>query len=189
MGIDKGFGYNVGTAAFGKSWVQETGAFQELGPWRKDKYPFLPAKLIGEKPPVQLNARIRKGDSNALRSTVPEGVYRDKLGDYTNVTQGIADHIIENPKRWDGREQYMPLIPDTIETAQEVWVGFIRFEDSGRVFLRRRYVKAYEIEKGRVVGVMADTVKGQLMAFDVINSSNMKGGRLRSGRLIYPAEN
>jgi len=183
IGIDKGFGYNVGKAAFGKSWVRESGAFIELGPWRPAAYPELPAKLPGVSPPVGLGQACRTEDD--LRAAVPEGIYKDRLGSYTSVTQALADHIIENEKRWDGRERYFPLIPDAIENSQEIWVGFIQFVDSGRVALRKRYVKAYDIEKGRIVGILADTVKGQTIAFDVINSDNMKGGRLRSGRLIF----
>jgi len=183
VGIDKGFGCNVGSAAFGKSWVRESGEFIELGPWRPSAYPELPAKLPGLSPPVGLGQPCRTEDE--LRKAVPEGIYKDSLGGYTSVTQALADHIIENKKRWDGREKYFPLIPDAIENSQEIWVGFIRFVDSGRVSLRKRYVKAYDIEKGRIIGILADTVKGQTIAFDVINSDNMKGGRLRSGRLIF----
>lgn len=188
VGIDKGWGYNVGEAAFGKSWVQESGEFRELGPWRKEQYPSLPQKLTGETPPVELGPRI-SGDKDALRAAVPEGIYRDKLGDYVNVTEVLADHILGTPDlRWDGREQYFPLIPDIIENPQEVWVGFIQYTDSGRVALRKRYVKAYDVGKGRIVGVLADTVKGQMTAFDMLRSKDMTGGRLRSGRLVYPTE-
>jgi len=186
VGIDKGFDYNVGTAALGKSWVREAGNMKELGPWRKEMYPFLPQKLSGEKPPVALGRECKT--ESQLRSAVPEGIYRDILGEETSVTQALADHIIEKPGRWDGREQYFPLIPDVIEHAQEVWIGFIQFEDSGRVFLRKRYVKAYEIEKGRLVGVLADTIKGQMITFDAFQSKDLTGGRLRSGRLVYPTE-
>lgn len=185
VGIDKGWDYNVGEAAFGKSWVQESGEFQELGPWRKEKYPFLPDKLSGGPPPVSLGPRI-SGDTDALRAAIPEGIYQDRLGDYTNVTQLIADHILENPDtRWDGRERYFPLIPDIIKNPQEIWVGFFKYVDSGRVVIRKRYVKAYQLERGRVVGVMADTVKGQMTTFDTYRSKDMTGGRLRSGRLVY----
>lgn len=183
LGIDKGWGYNVGQAAFGKSWAPDSGDFEELGVWRRDQYPALPKKLTGSPPPVGLGNAYRKEDE--LRKAVPEGIYRDRLGDSVSVTQAIADHIIENEKRWDGRERYFPLIPDAIENSQEIWAGFIRSTNSGRVFLRKRYVKAYAIEKGRTVGILADIVKGQTIAFDVINSDNMKGGRLRSGRLIF----
>lgn len=185
VGIDKGWGYNVGKAAFGKSWVPETGTVKELGPWRPAQYPTLPKKLTGEKPPVGLGPRIRTGDAQALRDAVPAGIYQDNLGDPVNVTTAIAEHIIEDEKRWDGREQYFPLIPDILENPQEIWVGFMQFEDNGRVFLRKRYVKAYEMEKGRVVGVVADTVNGQATAFDIIRSHDPTGGRLRSGRLLY----
>ena len=114
-------------------------------------------------------------------------MYQDKLGDTVSVTGAVADHIIDDPKRWDGREQYLPLLPDVIENSQEIWVGFMQIVDNDRVFLRKRYVKAYKIEKGRIVGVLADTVKGQMVAFDIINSKDLAGGRLRSGRLVYPS--
>ncbi len=186
VGIDKGFGYNVGSSAFGKSWVPETGKARELDPWRKEQYPFLPQKLTGGAPPVALGPRLQ-GDEAALRAAVPEGMYQDKLGDTVSVTGAVADHIIDDPKRWDGREQYLPLLPDVIENSQEIWVGFMQIVDNDRVFLRKRYVKAYKIEKGRIVGVLADTVKGQMVAFDIINSKDLAGGRLRSGRLVYPS--
>lgn len=185
VGIDKGFGYNVGKAAFGKSWVRESGEFVELGPWRKEQYPFLPKKLTGGIPPVALGPECKT--ESQLRAAVPKGIYEDKLGDYVGVTDALADHILEDPaKRWDGRERYFPLIPDTITNSQEVWVGFIKYVDSGRVAVRKRYVKAYEIEAGRVVGVLADRVKGLMTMFDVFRSSNMTANRLRSGRLLYP---
>ena len=184
-GIDRGFDYNPGQAAFGKSWVQERGDIKELGPWRRMEYPHLPKKLTGESPPLPPGPTLRTEE--ALRIAVPEGVYTDKLGDYVNVTPAVAEHILAKPEtRWDGREQYLPLIPDVIKNPQEVWVGFMQFADSARVFLRKRYVKAYQIEKGRVVGVLVDAVKGQMVAIDVIRSENPRGGRLRSGRLIYP---
>jgi len=183
-GIDKGWGYNVGKAAFGKSWVPETGTVKELGPWRRESYPFLPKKLTGSKPPVSLGPECRTVEE--LRKAVPEGMYQDALGDFTNVTQTVAEHMIKNHKRWDGREKYFPLLPDAIENADEIWIGFMQFEEGGRVFLRKRYVKAYEIEKGRIVGILADCTREQMIAIDIINRENMTGGRLRSGRLVYP---
>lgn len=186
VGIDPGFDYNPGRAAFGKPWIPETGAVRELGPWRPRNYPFLEKKLTGMPLPVGLGPRCHtEGD---LRKAVPEGTYTDPLGEYASVTQAVASHILADPDRWDGREQYFPLIPDVIEHPQEIWIGFMQFVDSGRVFLRRRYVKAYEVEDGSVVGVLADAVRGQAAAFDAIHSDNMSGGRLRSGRLVYPGE-
>lgn len=178
----------MGKAAFGKGQAMEAGRLEELGPWRKEQYPFLPKKLVGSPLPAALGPRTQ-GDVEALRSAIPEGLYQDRLGSYVGVGQGISDHILEDPdKRWDGREQYSPLIPDLVGHSQEIWVGFMRHMDSGRVFLRKRYVKAYEIEKGRVIGLLADEIKGQMMSFDIIRSKDLTGGRLRSGRLLYPTK-
>ncbi|MGB5156519.1 MAG: hypothetical protein WBN77_03670 [Desulfobacterales bacterium] len=62
----------------------------------------------------------------------------------------------------------------------------MQYVDNGKVFLRKRYVKAYEIERGRVVGFLADETKGQMVSLDVFRSKDMASSRLRSGRLIYP---
>ncbi len=183
-GIDRGFDYNPGQAAFGRSWVQEAGDINELGPWRRAAYYDLPKKLTGYAPQVPLGPTLHTEE--ALRNAVPAGIYQDKLGDFVEVgPDRVAGHILaDQKKRWDGREQYFPLIPDIIANPQEIWVGFMQFADSGRVFLRKRYVKAYQTDKGRVVGVLADAVKEQVIAFDVLRG-DPTGGRLRSGRLVY----
>lgn len=135
--------------------------------------------------PERLSLRRNLSSERELRAAAPEGRYRDALGETVNVTQALANHLLEDPKRLDGRERYFPLIPDVVQNPLEMWVGFMRDKRSGRVYLRRRYVTAYQIEGGRVVGVLADTVKGQVTTFDAFRSTDMAGGRLRSGRLIY----
>jgi hypothetical protein len=185
-GLDKGWDYNVGAAAFGKSWVPETGPVKELEPaWRPAQYPHLPQKMAVNPLPVALATETR--DPQSLRKLVPEGIYTDVTGEAVNVTQKVVDHFLADVSRLEGgRQRYLPLLPDVIQNASEVWAGFIRHTGSGRVFLRRRYVRAYTVQKGRVVGVLAEVINGQIVAFDLIKSSDLKGGRLRSGRLVYP---
>jgi hypothetical protein len=185
VGLGKGWDYNVGSAAFGKSWVPEDTGVQELEPaWRATQYPHLPMKLAVSPLPVSLAQKTKSAKD--IRNLVPVGVYEDVMGESLNVTQRVADHFLAKSSRLDGREQYLPLLPDVIANAAEVWVGFIKHIGSGRVYLRRRYVRAYNVGKGKTVGVLAEMINGQAYSFDLIKSDDLRGGRLRSGRLIYP---
>jgi hypothetical protein len=188
-GIDPGWGYNPGEAAWGRETalnIMRRGPFEEIDSWKPEKYPWLPDKLIPKDLPVSLGPRIHD-DVPALRAALPEGIYTDRLGERVNVTQAIVDHILEKPEtRWNGREQYFPLIPDILSNPSEIWLGFVRHQD-GKYAIRRRYVTAYHVDenKNRMAGVLADTQDGNLVAFDVIHGSNLTGGRFRLGRLAH----
>ena len=43
-----------------------------------------------------------------------------------------------------GQERYFPFIPEPIEDLAEVWVGFAENAATGRVAVRRRYMRAIE---------------------------------------------
>ena len=95
--------------------------------------------------------------------------------------QAIVDHILKDPaKRWNGREQYFTLIPELITDPYEIWVTFARSELSGRVALRRKYVKAIKIKGGRSVGLVAETQGGYwagLTFFTAISDTQPRSGR------------
>lgn len=189
-GIDPGWAYNVGTAAWGEGAAKAIltkGPFEEVPGLGPPDYPWLPRSLIPREPPVPPGPRLHSAEE--LRAALPVGTFQDVTGQWVNVTHAITDHILEDPeKRWNGREQYFPLIPYILRDPSELWFGFVRFGD-GSYAIRRRYVTAYAVgPKKRVVGVLADTIGGQLVAFDVIHGSNLTGGRLRYGRLAYPWE-
>ncbi len=188
-GIDPGWGYNPGEAAWGREpalSIMERGPFVEVDGWRPDEYPWLPNKLTPKAPPVPVGAdpEIEEG----LKAAAPEGIYQDKLGEMVNVYAGHrGPHPGGSGETVERTGKYFPLIPDILENPAEVWFGFIRYED-GRYAIRRRYLTAYEVDdsKNRMAGVLADTQDGQLVAFDVIHGSNLKGGRFRFGKLAYP---
>ena len=162
------------------------GPFDEVDTWLPKDYPWLlepsPREL-----PVPLGPRAHTAAE--LEATVPEGVYTDKAGDPVDVGRAVVEHLLAKPERWNGREQYFPLIPHVIENPQEMWVTFIRYRWSGRFALRRKYFGLYEIEGGppRAFGVVVDTIDGRLVAFSAFDGKI--GGRLRTGRLAWPNRN
>ncbi|MDD5539207.1 MAG: phage minor head protein [Candidatus Marinimicrobia bacterium] len=178
VGIDKGWNYNVGKAAYGRSRTPDPGKLEDL-PLRRVRY-SLPEKLAGKKLPAALGPKSR--NVSDLRKSVPEGVYEDRLGDYMNIDQEIAGYIMEMPERWDGRERFFPVIPDILKNPSEIYLGFVR-DANGKVYLRKRYIKAY-IEGSTTIGLMVEGVRSRVNLIDTFQDKHLAD--VRSGRLIYP---
>lgn len=175
-GIDTGFGYNVGLAAHGRG----------IGNARLDAHgdTFKPLEAPGVKSPGSPSARrpsapgplsaiapkarmgeTRRNESGlraALRQALggDERILVDPAGERVAVNQAIVDHMLAKPTRRDGRERFFPFIPELIEDPSEIWVGFARNERTGRVAIRRRYVKLLAIDKDRTLGLVADSDGG-----------------------------
>jgi SPP1 gp7 family putative phage head morphogenesis protein len=190
-GVDPGWAYNPGEAAWGKDWAQQ---LIDRGPY-KEESGFLPKDLELElKPkatrpaPATLGPRAHTPEQyrEAIRPVL--GMYTDPTGAVINVTDALVDHILADPKRMDdrARERYFPWIPDIIQAPREIWLGFLR-HDSGYYSLRRRYFAVYQMPGGedQVAGVVVDTVNNQFVALTAFQATDPTGGRLRYGRLLW----
>ena len=141
---------------------------------------------------ADLGPRARKGDEEGLRETLRtaigggEATFVDPLGNRVNVNQSIVDHILEVPRRHDGREQYFPFIPEAIESPGEIWVGFPTSRETGRVWVRRRYISLVSTPKSRIIGLVADLDGGRWAGLTFFPSRTPAG--LRTGLRIYAAE-
>lgn len=187
-GIDKGWDYNVGEAAWGRSWAKESierGPFTEIDPRTPADYPNLPAELVPEPAPADpLPARLAQPEQ--LLSALPAGIYADPTGARVNLNDALIRHWLEAPaQRLQGRQVYLPLLPHVIERPQEIWLGFMQAKD-GKVELVRRYIAAYSFARGtRGIGLIADFIRGQWVALSAFPERRASGGRLRSGRLLW----
>ncbi len=195
-GIDPGFDYNVGEAAWGrdqaKRLAEDKGPWIDMNPKHPENYGRAP---IGESVDVakaSLGKPVKKGNEEGLRSALRKAIGGDEVmmtdpaGGNVMVTQAIVDHIVEKPDtRWDGRDAYFPLIRELIEEPYEIWVSFAKSAVSGRVGIRRKYVKAVRIGKNKVLGLWAETMNGQLVSKDFFRGSLTGAANLRKGHLIY----
>lgn len=192
-GIDTGFAYNPGVAGYGrgaqrKALAEHGGGFQALtapgapepddAPLPVDPNPFddpLPHRTMDE---ATLRARLREvlgGD---------EAIFADPAGGHVTVGQALIDHYLETEKRSDGRERYLRLIPELIRHPAEVWLGFAT-APSGRVVVRRRYVRLVEIDKERIYTLVADADGGLASAVTFFRGKPSYIRRLRSGYLLW----
>ncbi len=163
-GIDAGFGYNVGEAGFGRG--AQALALERHGPWDGLTAPGAPAYDLSalpiERPRAQPGRRVPVGDEAALRSALraaiggDDVVLTDPVGARVHLGQAIADHILADTTRWDGREAFWPLLREVVEAPAEIWIGFARSAVSGRVALRRRYVRAVQLTRDRGLVLVAD---------------------------------
>ena len=196
-GIDPGFAYNPGEAGFGRG--RESLALEAHGPWeRLDAGPAPqpePGPLVAVPADAPAMPKVRRGDEAALRAQLARAlggddvVLTDPTGARVALGQAIVDHIIADPeKRWDGRERFFGLIPGLVERPSEIWIGWARSEVSGRVALRRRYVKLIEVSKRVTIGLLADADGGQWSGLTFFRGRPKDLSLLRSGLRIWSGE-
>jgi hypothetical protein len=189
VGIDKGFGYNVGQAAWGegeaKAKIEEKGRWRDLVPWGPEKY-GRPETLPSDEPKARIAPQSVSGDVAALRQVFKKAVgsdstfIEDPKGEPVNANEALPDEIAKRAIGQPGIEAYFPFIRELIEAPYEVWVNFAKNDLSGRVALFRRYVKAIRLGE-ETMNLWAEVRDGFLV--------NFKAGEqlesVRKGRLIY----
>lgn len=192
-GIDPGFGYNVGEAALGRG--PDRVALERHGKWQALEAPgAVPPtdRVAPVKPSASPGKPVTKGDDEALRRALRQAlggdqrVLTDPARGRVSVGQAIVDHILADPAtRWDGRDAMFPLIPELVEDPSEIWIGFARSDESGRVAIRRRYVKLLDLGKGKTIGLVADADGGSWSGMTFFRGDARYLATLRSGVRVY----
>lgn len=196
-GIDPGFDYNPGLGAFGRARqlleMERGGGLVPL--WAPGQEVPAPPDLEPVDPTANILAPLQTPTEEELRRRLrqaiggDEVVLSDPLGSPVAITQAVVDHMLESPKRLDGRDRYFPLIRELVEQPQEVWIGFARDEATGRVHVRRRHVRLVREAKGRIVGLVADAVRGDWMGLTFFRGGATAIKQVRQGRLVWRAGN
>ncbi len=194
VGIDPGWDYNVGEAAWGRTQalrlMEAENKFVSVDDWGPERYDR-PSKLPIEAAKATIGKKVPKGDAHALRAALRDAIggdvmfFEDPLGVQLMVGQAIVDHILLKPGRWDGREAYFPFIAELIQDPQEIWVGFAENQESGQMSIRRRYVKMVKIGKNKNIGLYAEFRDGFWIVEDFFRGDMSGIKRLRRGRLLY----
>jgi hypothetical protein len=193
-GIDPGWAYNVGEAAHGRPVARQSIDTANAQGWRQ--LPGRTAADYGRPATVPADTPKakpgRRADSmTAMRERLRQSVGGDEVqltdpaGDKLLVSQAMADHIAADPKRLDGREKYFPLLPEVVEDPYEIWVSFARNEATGKVGLRKRYVKTFDLEKERPLIVVADAAEGVWtgLTYNIRRPKDLDA--IRQGHLVY----
>lgn len=194
-GVDPGWGYNVGEAAWGKPLAQgvmdewrATGAeaWEPLTPgdWQTAARPARvpldaprarPIPVLDSTEAVAAELKRRLGGDEKVFTVAGAPVLVD--------AEALATHV--DPARSD----FLPFLEETLADPYEVWLAFERHQGTGRVRLRARILKGIDVGRGRTMLFVANAVAGVLEAWTFIPSSNQRYiERQRHGLLLKGRE-
>ena len=185
--------YNVGVADQGEQIADASQAHLANARWTE-----LPARShldFGRPARVPVDATVATPFDAAIRD--PEQLrqawstlygkttmLRDPSGAEVMLTDQVVNHWLENPKRLDGRERYLPLLREVIERPFEIWANFARNE-AGKVGVRRYYVKVVQADDGKALTLVAEVLPGGVWgSFDFFRGARPQP-RSRQGLLVW----
>lgn len=196
-GIDPGWAYNPGRAAWGqelsdeamakwkatgeKKWeILTKGNWQTEG--RPKRIPVDPARrqvdrTIGPEEVERRLAEILGGEERIYSFQADDFRY-----DILVNAKSLAEHIQDKA----GRGPYLPLLPESLEDPYEVWLSFERRNDTGEVVLRQRIIKSIDAGGGKGFLVVTNAVGGKMEAWTVFPTDDLNYlNRQRRGKLIW----
>jgi SPP1 gp7 family putative phage head morphogenesis protein len=206
-GIDVGFDYNVGQAAWGGKKQENEFALRQPEDWQvltrfgqakatpSDPGPLpAPVKPAAKLAPAfERTADVSTAFLDRVRAVLggSERIFQDATGERVLVTEGIAKHYAARYARGrrDGRERFLTFLPETLEKPQEIWMGF-EVNQRGLVRLRRRYLRVIEVELDGVpvlLTAVIDTRGAQMTAITFFRADDEAylSNRVRTGIRVF----
>ncbi len=195
-GIDPGWDYNVGEAAYGKPFAQATmDAWKATGEkqwetmtggnWESMGRPLeVPLDAPKAKPGAEISdtagiaALLRKQFGAGQKTfTFQAGRLRNNI--FVDA-EALASHV--DPKR----SQFLPYLDEVLTDPYEIWMSFEKHKESGLVALRQRLIKGIGVGKGKRMIAVANARGGQLEGWTFIPTGDEKYlNRQRRGKLLW----
>lgn len=192
-GVDPGWGYNVGEAAYGKRLSTATmQAWREQGAeaWER----ITPGDWLTAGRPEQVPIDRPKAKLGAAASSVaqlqaqieaaigaPEQAFKLPDGDPLLVdAEALSQHMPLD------RAAFVTFLPELLSDPYEIWLSFEEHKGTGQVVLRKRLIKIIEDAKRRGLVLVAQSSGGKLEAWTLVPTDQL--GYLqkqRVGRLIW----
>lgn len=199
VGIDKGWDYNVGEAAFGRrlsaramdEWrAQGKEAWQKLTPgnWQTVNRPkTVPVDTTKAK--VGQVITDPAAATQALLAIIggSEAFFTAPTGQQILVAaESLINHMADDLK---ARSPYLPCLPEVITDPYEVWLSFEQHKGTGKVALRQRYIKVIHTDKDRAMIAVVQANKGMLETWTIFPRSKMASLKNeREGKLLWGRE-
>ncbi len=192
-GIDTGFAHNVGIANSGRAVDRQL--LEGAAPFPPLHVPggSVPADAgllsVRRTPVVRANVGTEEtAVRNALQRVIGKGDERilvDPVGGRVRLNQALADHLLEDAGRLDGRQDFFPLLPVLVEDPQEIWAGFVTDARTGKVLMRRRYVNLIQDRRKRSFVFVADQTGGSFTGLTLLRGGVTNLGRARTGLRLF----
>lgn len=191
--------YNVGEAAWGKplgdkamaEWsTRRADAWETMGPIN-DPISLRRPEKIPLDAPLALGKKTADGD--ALRAAVVEAIGAEEVivplvantgfrYDVHLSADTIARHVDPH------RGQSLPLLLATLRKPWEVWQSFERHKGTGRVVLRTRFIRAFDVAKTPGQLVVVEATAGRLEGWTMVPTKLAYLAKQRYGALVYARE-
>lgn len=199
-GIDPGWNYHPGIAAYGRqieSDVMDAWKAKGAEAWER----LTPGDFVsaGRPADIPLDEPVAK-PMPALR-TFPEmeTALKEILGgeqktflypakDFTHAMMVDAKTLSDRHVPLD-RSQFLPWLPEVLASPFEVWQSFVRRKSTGKVELRTRVIKGFS--GGKIKGMLAvfTAKNGVMESWSMMPSSSLGYlDKQRVGKLIYARE-
>jgi len=198
-GVGLGWDYNVGEAAWGRPLAKALIDLQAGGKWsvfgdttprhRSRIETAVPADKTKTKPAKRTRSESDLRDT--LRAAIggAQAAIEDPRGEVVQVNQALVDHMLEDKSRLDGRERYFPFIRETIENPFEIWVSFARNELTGKVGIRRRYIKRINLPLRQSLVLVGEVSQGFWTGLTFFQRDpNKPLDTFRRGHLVWSRE-
>jgi hypothetical protein len=200
-GIDPGWDYNVGQAAWGKRLSDKAmneyraagkDAWEKLTPGNWETYgrpEIVPVDVavaaVGRKITDRSVAalemkKIIGGDEQVYQ--VPGG------GSWLVNAESLIEHIEPD---LEARSPFLPFLPETLTSPYEVWISFEQHKGTGKVVLRQRLIKVIRDGRGKDRGmiVVANARNGVMETWSVMQRSQLGSLKnIREGKLLWSRE-
>ena len=196
-GIDPGWDYNVGEAAWGRFLAEK--AFKDYqgsawtpltsgGPAEYGRPAVLPARATPTKPGKLLNSQSEVITALADLLQEDEKVFELKVGKFGYPIHVNAEILGRHIK--PDRSPFLPWLPELLTRPQEAWLSFQRHKTTGKVALRLTLIRAIKADKKRGMALVANAHAGHLESWTFIPMSKPAAlEKQRRGLLIASEEN
>jgi len=195
-GIDPGWAYNPGEAAWGRkiskdamdAWrAQGARAWERLTPGNWETY-GRPEKIAVDRPEAKVGPRLPSitAMKEALKKVLggEEKVFSFRSGEFRYDVLANAETLAEHMPL--DRSPFVPFIREAMEDPFEAWLTFERHKGTEKVVLRQRVIKAIRLDKERAILVIAQSRNGVMEAWTVIPTSDLRYvNAQRRGKLVW----
>jgi len=193
-GIDTGFDYNVGQAAWGRRLSDQARAAYKTAPgknWEplggKNYSDYDRPLNVPVDKPVAKTVKGAKTNDEMIAATKrilggkDDVVFTLKDGTSLHINvESLATHINKS------RAPFVPFIREVLENPYEIWIAFEREKGTGKIALRKRILKVIDIPKQGQMVFIANAANGQFEDWTFMPVRNMNRlNKERYGKLLY----
>ena len=193
-GVDPGWAYNPGKAAYGTRYTDQAKAAMEAdGTWKNWKR-LTPGDCKTHGLPAELPVKAakaglaEKADTAEAAGRILEKVLGGTEKIFTGPDgAGVLVSAATLARHHPERSVYYRLLPELIEEPEEIWLSLDEHIATGRVELRKRHLKLLRTGKEKqALYLAAQVVKGRLIAWTLVPLAKAASlNKQRVGRLLW----